>query len=294
MSKAPVILITGASGFIGSHLVQHFHRKGWTVIAAVRGTPPQFPDGVLYYHWDITQPPADDMLSGVDHLVHCAYMKFESNKDADRINIEGTKKLLELSRKNDVRTNVFLSSMSAAEDALSHYGKQKFTIEKLFDSSNDVVMRPGLVLGNGGLFKEISKFIREKGMIPLIDGGRQPMQTIYIDDLVAAIDIAVEKKMSGMYTVAEASSVPYHEFYKALAAMLKVKARFVSVPSWIVSAAITVFSGLGIKIPVSKENLRGLKNLKFIDTRSDLDKLGIKARTWKESLETLENINKPV
>jgi nucleoside-diphosphate-sugar epimerase len=287
MSKQPVILITGASGFIGSRLVEHFHRKGWTVIAAMRGTPSQFGDGVLYYHWDLAGIPQPDMLSGVDYLVHCAYMKYDSSSESDKINIEGTRNLLDLARKSGVRRNIFLSSMSAGADALSHYGKQKFMIEKFFSSKADTVIRPGLVLGNGGLFSEMSKFIREKRIVPLIDGGRQPLQTVYIDDLVAAVDSALEKELPGTFTVAETLPVPYREFYRALAEMLKVKAKLIPVPSWLVSAGISVLGGLGMKIPVSKENLRGLKNLKFSDSSSDLMKLGIKVRTWKESLLTL-------
>lgn len=289
MSKAPVILITGASGFIGSHLVEHFHRKGWTVIAVVRSTPPQAIEGVLYYHWDIAKQPGEDMLAGVDHLVHCAYVKFDNNKDADRINIEGTKRLLELSRRSGVKRNIFLSSMSAGENARSHYGRQKFEIEKLFNAENDTVIRPGLVLGNGGLFSEMSKFIREKKIVPLIDGGRQPLQTIHIDDLVKAVDAALQKQLHGVFTVAETKPVLYSEFYKALAEALKVKAKFVPVPSWMVSAGIAVFSMLGVKIPVSRENLLGLKSLKFTDTSSDMSRLEVQARSWKESLQALSS-----
>lgn len=288
MSKQPVILITGAAGFIGSHLAEHFNKKGWTVIAAVRGIPPQLGDGVLYYHYDITKLPNEDMLVDVDYLVHCAYVKYDDNKDADRINIEGAIRLLELSRKSGVKKNIFLSSLSASEDALSHYGKQKFAIEKLFNTERDAVLRPGLVLGNGGLFSEMSKFIREKKMIPLIDGGRQPLQTVYIDDLAVAAEAVFNKNLNGTFTVAEATAVPYQEFYRTLAKTLKVKAKFIPVPSWILSAALTVSGILGIRIPVSKENLLGLKNLKFTGTRNDLERLGIKVRSWKASLETIE------
>lgn len=288
MSKQPAILITGAAGFIGSHLVDHFHKKGWTVIAAMRGTPPQFGEGVLYYHWDIAREPAEDMLADVDFLVHCAYVKYDSSKEADRINIEGAERLLELSRKSGIKQNVFLSTMSAGADALSHYGKQKYAIEKLFNTGKDLVIRPGLVLGNGGLFSEMAKFIREKKIVPLIDGGKQPLQTVYIDDLVAAVDAAIEKHLHGTFTVAEASAVPYSEFYKALVKMLKIGARFIHVPSWLLSAAITVSNVLGIKIPVSKENLLGLRTLRYVDTSHDLEKLGVQLRSWEESFRAIE------
>jgi nucleoside-diphosphate-sugar epimerase len=190
-----------------------------------------------------------------------------------------------------VRRNIFLSSMSARATALSHYGRQKYEIEKLFDTSNDTVIRPGLVLGNGGLFSEMVKFIRGRKLVPLINGGKQPLQTVHIDDLVTSIDAVIEKNLPGSFTVAEPVPVEYREFWRVLGETIGVRPVFVPVPSFVISAALKVFAIMRVKIPISKENLLGLKSLIFIETKADLEKLGITARSWKDSLSTLDKNN---
>lgn len=73
-------------------------------------------------------------------------MKFDQNKNADKINIDGTKKLVEFCRKKNIKP-LFFSSFSAHKEAISHYGKTKLELEKLFDISKDVILKPGFVLG---------------------------------------------------------------------------------------------------------------------------------------------------
>src|SRR5215831_17467091 len=173
MGDVPTVIITGAAGFIGSHLVTHFVTQRWKIIAFVRTVPERTLPTVQYVKYDLNDSVEERVFSGADFLVHCAYI--EGNIDG---NIHGVRRLLAASRRHTLKRNIFISSISAHEAALSQYGKQKFLCEKLFDSAVDTIVRPALVLGHGGLFQRMSEYLQKGRRIPLIDGGRQPMQTV--------------------------------------------------------------------------------------------------------------------
>ena len=288
----PSVIITGANGFIGSNLVKHFYEKGWRVLALVHNLPTLKLTGVEYYQYDLSTSIDEAIFDKADYLIHCAYIKYDSKAskasiDSNQININGAKQLISLSKKHRLKHNIFLSSMSAQPEAESNYGKQKFALEKFFVGENDLVIRPGLVLGSGGLFYQMSDFIKKNKLIPLISGGKQPLQTVFIDDLILAIDRAIQKNISGNYTVAEPTAVSYQEFYQALCEKLKIDARFVSVPYFLVDLGVTFFSLLKIRLPITKENLLGLKTLKAVDVTKDLNKFGLTVRSYKESLKNI-------
>lgn len=273
------IIITGASGFIGSHLVTHFAQRGWKVTALVRAFPETSAANVIYVKYNLQEQLAEGAFAGADYLVHCAFIKNDIE-----MNVEGTKKLLGMSRKNNLKKNIFISSFSAGKDALSMYGKQKYEVEELFNSKQDCIVRAGVVIGNGGLFKQVSDHIRKGKMIPLVDGGKQPLQTIYIDDLVRVIEKIFSEDFSGIFSVAETAPVLYKDFFRAVCEKHQVKPRFIPVPFYVLNLAVSAGEFLGIPLPISKENILGLKNMRAVDTANDLQKLGIIVSSYKESL----------
>jgi len=60
--------------------------------------------------------------------------------------------------------------MSAHDGAESVYGRQKLAIEQLFNTKKDISLRGGLIIGNGGIVKEMVMFMRSKHLVPLIGG----------------------------------------------------------------------------------------------------------------------------
>lgn len=261
------VVITGANGFIGSHLAKYFQDRGWNVIALTRK------------EFDLNKQPDEKYFQNADALIHCAYKKnsFEEN-------IDGTKRLLEISRKCGIKKNIFLSSFSAREEAISKYGRQKFTIEKLFNSETDCSVRAGVVLGNGGLFRQMSEHIRKGKFIPLIDGGNQPMQTILIDDLVLIIEKIIMENYSGIFSIADPISISYKDFFTVLSQHLGIKPKFIFIPFSILDFFLSLTEFFHIKLPIARENVLGLRKAQVIDTKPDLEKLGVKISNYKESL----------
>lgn len=282
----PTIIITGANGFIGEHLIHYFFENGWRVKALVRKVPVEIVRDVEYIVYDLEKTPDESIFDSVDYLVHCAYLKFDQNKNADKINIDGTKKLVEFCRKKNIKP-LFFSSFSAHKEAISHYGKTKLELEKLFDISKDVILKPGFVLGKKGLSGELIKRIKTFKFFPLIGGGAQPIQTIHIDDLCLIIELAFERNIVGLFYVAEPDAISMRVFYEEIAKQLNKKIRFIPFSLPLLYFVCRVFEAIGLKLPVSSENVLGLKHLTKFETNKDLKKLDVTLKNYRESLQAV-------
>ncbi len=284
--KRPTLVLTGANGFIGKHIASYFTDKGWNVIAAVRNAPIKQLQHVLYTKHDLAKSESVCLPDEVDVFIHAGYIKQSACREAFLLNKQSSLQFLKALEKTKAK-KIFLSSLSADPNALSVYGKQKAAIEDLFLADNGTIIRAGLVLGDGGLFGAMRNYLKIKNKIPLFGSGEQPLQTVYIHDLVKAIDIIISKDLKGKLVVATEEPVPYIEFYKALAATVNVKPKFMKIPYWFAELGISIGNLMGRKLPVTKDNLLGLKQMKKIDSVADLKKLDLKLKDYKESFSEL-------
>jgi nucleoside-diphosphate-sugar epimerase len=282
--RRPTLLITGATGFIGSHLASHFAARDWNVIALVRHIPQKPATNILYSFHDLLSNHPAEIPDDIDVFIHAGYIPQEKENDALKENTQAASLLLRSLEDKNVKQKIFLSSLSADENALSVYGKQKAAIEKLFLKQNGTVIRAGLVLGDGGLFASMRDYLQRKRLVPLFGKGDQPVQFVHVDDLGVAIEAVVVKNLTGKFVVASDAPMPYREFYTQLCKTIGVAPRFVRVPFWLAGMMIGTAGALGMKLPVTKDNLLGLKQMKHIASADDLRKLGVTLRSLQESL----------
>ena len=282
----PTIVITGANGFIGEELVHYFFENGWHVKALVRNVPKEIVRDVEYIEYDLNRIPDETIFDSVDYLVHAAYMRYDKSNNADLINVEGTKIIVNICRKKNIKP-LFLSSFSAHKYTESHYGRTKLECEKLFDISTDVVLKPGLVIGKKGLASELVKTINNSSFFPLIGGGDQPLQTIHVDDLCLIIEQVFERNVTGLYHVAEVEAISMKQFYQEIAIQLKKKITFIPFPLPLLFFICKIAEAIGMHVPVSSESVLGLKQLIEFDTKADLGKLDVTLKNYSESIKSI-------
>jgi len=273
----PVVAITGASGFVGSALARRFAASGWDVVALVRNPRATRSDVVRAVPYDLQGGPPPGALAGVDCLVHTAYVKGDL-----AVNVEGTRRLVDAARADGASSAVFVSSMSAGSPSI--YGQQKQLTETLFDGPHDAVIRPGLVIGDGGLLGETVRFMRRWRIVPLVDGGQQPMQTIGVEDLASAIQTVVEHRLAGVWTIADPRPVTYAHVYRAIAAALGLRVLFVPIPFAALLAAVRGARLLRLPLGLSEDNLRGLRASRYVDSTADLERLGLEVEPLEHRL----------
>jgi nucleoside-diphosphate-sugar epimerase len=284
------VAVTGATGLLGRALCLHLEAYGWSVRALARRDDPELTRrGIPTLPCDLPDHIDAKTLEGCDILVHAAYTtRYRTLEDARRTNEEGTQRLLQASRRANINRFVFISSLSAHPDALSYYGQSKLRIESLLDQTRDLTIRPGLLLSlEGGLFKRMLETVRRSPLVPLFGGGRQPIQTLHIDDCCVAIRLALETSRRGSLSVAEPEPTDFRGLMVLTAEALGRHPRMIDIPIGPSLAALRLAERMGLRLPASSENLLGLLSLRPVETAADLSALGIRVRRAAESIRTL-------
>ncbi len=283
MNKA--VVITGTNGFIGRALAERFIKNGWKVYALQRKSEESTGQRKII-HYSINQAFDEAAIQDIHLLIHCAWQPFSSKEpDADTINFEGTRKLQQFAHQKGAKF-IFISTLSAHADVASHYGLNKLKTENLIDNNKNLTLKLGLVIGNeGGLFQKIAAIIRKSKFIPMVDGGRQPMQTIWMEDLFSVIIKSYETNLCGNYAVAENNPITMRELYQLIANQKKAKPIFFSIPYQLVYVVMRIPEILHLPLGLTTENLKGLKQLKAFDTATIQAKLKLSFSTAKETIE---------
>jgi nucleoside-diphosphate-sugar epimerase len=281
----PVVAITGANGFIGSALAQFLENAGYPVITLARKKYGLKNGQERLY--DLRQPPAADLLAGVDVLIHCAVVWADGQVDAEQLNYQGTDKLITRARNNGVKKIIFISSVSAHDKAISAYGKGKFRTESLFDLQKDVVLRCSLVIGQGGLFGRMLHHALSKRIIPLFYKGRQQVQIISIDDVLTSVLTIITGNLAGRYLLANRQHITYRSLFETIARVYKKRIIFIPVPVSIIQLLIKITSLLKLPFPVNKENIQGLRTVQFMDPEASLQQLQLNPAPLEEKLQNL-------
>ncbi len=287
MSKK--IVITGANGFIGSNLTEYLANKGHEIYALVHYLYKAPPENIIYRAFDLHSFGSDVIPEGTDIVIHAAYIPYRKGSMQADINYKATKRLYDLSKRKGVKQFIFLSSLSAQGEALSHYGKSKFATAELFNIEKDLVLEPGLVLGNGGLYKQIRQIINKNNLIPLIGGGKQSFQSISITDLQLIIEHSINQQISGKFTIAESEPIIMKDLYLGIAKNLGKQIKFITLPYWITDIIFNIIDKFNIKLGVNKENYLGLKQMKYRKVCDSENVFGVRIKSLEDSLEELNS-----
>ena len=180
------IAITGARGFVGALLARRFEDAGWNVTRLSHSTTAGEGDAVPFRLGDAV-PPEVFRDPQVTALVHCAYdFKAISRAEIHRVNVEGSRKVLEAAAAGGVERIAVMSTISAFEGCRSLYGRSKLEIEAAAPAGA-LVVRSGLVWADGpptggGMFGSLSKSVNA-GVVPLVGGGAYPQYLVHEQDL---------------------------------------------------------------------------------------------------------------
>jgi nucleoside-diphosphate-sugar epimerase len=225
-------------------------------------------------------------MRDVDVLVHAAFLRAgRTVHESSRRNIGATVRAYGACAATEARF-VFLSSLSATPQARSEYGRHKYALERALANCAALVLRPGLIVGNGGLIAALHAAVL-RGFVPLVDGGTQLAQVVGIDDLADAILLSLGPRLAGSYTVCAAESITIRAIAESLAERADAQPRYLSIPWRPAFAGASLAEAIGLTLPLTTENLWGLRNTTLQMPSAELQQLGWRARDWRELLPAL-------
>ena len=269
-------MITGANGFIAKKIARILKEEGLFVIGTSRN-PSFVPDYDEVVSGILSEPLKDIFGNNkIDAVVHCAYDKDEM----DNVNnAEGTLIWAEQAEKSEVELQIFLSSISADNDALSPYGRKKYEVEKWFTAHNQVVFRLGLVIGNGGLFGRIISTVKKSPVIPLIDRGETLMYPSDVDTISKIVRDTIlnknEVKRGRVWCLQQENPVLFVDILREIRKQYDLTRLFVPVPYFAISTLLTLIEKLKfLKLGINAENLKWSRQVQDKKFKSDLKYLG--------------------
>jgi nucleoside-diphosphate-sugar epimerase len=210
------ILVTGATGLIGRHLVRQLLQKGNRVrIFVRRQPPPEFMDdcNVEVFLGDLGDPAAvDRAVAGTEIVYHVGATMKGSAHDHERGTVSGTQNLVDSVLRHDVQRLVYISSLSCLHAAAAGrgavvtenwpiepspakrgaYTQAKTEAERIvLDAVRE--LRPGRVFGPGMTLLTPDVARRIGKLFVILGNGTRELPLVYVEDVVNAIVLAAEK-----------------------------------------------------------------------------------------------------
>ena len=260
-----VCLLTGASGFIGSHVAQQLVSEGHQVRCLVRSSSnTKFLEtlGIELATGDLTDRASlKQAMTGCRYVIHCAAMVSDwgTTSEIARVNVGGTRNLLEAATHAVVdrfvhfsTTDVYGHPGAADVDETyvprgfsNWYSQTKWEAEEEVrryereHALSAVILRPATVYGPRSVevIGKMAKAIRDGNML-LVDGGRAIAGLCYIDNLMDATMLALrhERAPCQAFNVSDGLSITWKEFTDSLAAALGSKPVRFHAPYWLANA----------------------------------------------------------
>jgi len=195
------LLVTGGTGFVGTHLVNALVRRGHEVAVLARRA-----DHARNRYNRPVEPRRGDVLdaaslpaaiAGRDAVIHLVGIIHEKgNQTFDRMHREAVENVVAAMSASGVRRLLHMSAVGAAEDSPSEYGRTKAAGERVVRQSglDWTIFRPSIVFGPGDGFVSLLAPIVDKNpvFIPVIGKGRTRFQPVSVYDVARVFGDALE------------------------------------------------------------------------------------------------------
>jgi nucleoside-diphosphate-sugar epimerase len=312
------VLVTGGGGFLGRAIVRMLQAQGDEPRVLGRGEQPELArDGIPVHRGDIADSASvHRALAGCDAVVHTAAMigSWGRARDFERVNVLGTRNVIDACRALNVRKLVFTSTPSVvhcggdvcgadesapyASSFDAHYPRTKAIAERMVLLANDsrlrtVALRPHLILGPGDTQLLPRAVARARaGKLRLPGGPAKLVDWTYIDDAARAHLLALSSETCGgkAYFISQGQPVPIAELItRAVAAAGGPELPARRIPSWALYAAgclaEAAFSALriyGREPPITRFVARQLTTAHWFDITAARRDLGFAPRASLE------------
>ncbi|WP_165423756.1 SDR family oxidoreductase [Ktedonosporobacter rubrisoli] len=228
-----MILITGATGYVGSHLAQRLAETGERPRCLVRDLDKSarvLPvEKLEIVQGDTTRIDSlEPAVKGIDTIVHCAFITADRKQLGpdfyDATNVQGTANLVQVAQAAGVKRVIEIGGLGTKPDRPGSYMQGRYAAELLLSQSTLewTIIRPSVLFGKDAPFiKGLVELIRSAPVVPLIGGGGMKFQPIYVEDVVSVIIEVLrepERTTNKIYTI---GGPAYYTFAQILAELLK-------------------------------------------------------------------------
>jgi NADH dehydrogenase len=281
-----LVLVTGASGVLGSKTLAGLRRGGWRVRALAHRRSVEGADELAWGSLTDAQSLAA-ATEGAAVVLHLAAITHSRRASAyEEINVAGTRSLLRAAARSGVERFVYVSTRAIGPGG-GAYSRSKADAERLVQESglDATVVRLPEVYGGGGKegLDRIMELARAGRPIPLVGDGAELVCPIHIDDAVAALVAALPRGVSsGKTYVLAGECVPLDEFVRTCAEAFSTTSRQLHVPVPLV--AVLAQLSRFLPLPLYPDQLARLRSAKPPPTPEAGAELGFHPRPLRKGV----------
>ncbi|HEY9677430.1 MAG TPA: NAD-dependent epimerase/dehydratase family protein [Drouetiella sp.] len=287
--RGATVVVTGASGLVGSHVVEYLTNNNYDVVAVLRTVPDylqKFADnhkgeGTLRFHIaDVTSKESlAKAFAGAQAVVHAAGSvdAFGTREAIFATNVDGTKNALEAAKDAGVTHFIFISSLSVItgqgdqynvdeteplKPCGENYADSKIEAEKAVmayagkGSMCVTSLRPGFIYGprERSWMPRLINSIRT-GKAMLIDGGTKETNVIYVGNLSVAVQKTLfnQAAYGQVYNLTDGQKISKKMLFDSIADGLKLPRVTKKIPGGVAKFACEVISSIAPSLPVDKQ-----------------------------------------
>ncbi len=285
------VLVTGGTGFVGTHLVNGLLRRGHAVAVLARSpakTRNRYNRPVESVGGDVLDPASlAAAAAGREALIHLVGIIHEKGGQTfDRMHRQATENVVAAAKAAGVRRYLHMSAMGSSEDSPAAYGRTKAAGEKAVRASglDWTIFRPSIIFGPGdGFVTLLAPIVRgNPGFIPVIGPGTTRFQPVSIFDVTRVFADALEKPetVGQTYEVGGPEILTLNEIDRDIAAAVgKPGKPLIHFPLWYGRLLASGFEwlarrGVFADPPLTRDQLRSLSRDNTGDTSPTIATFG--------------------
>ena len=275
-----MILVTGANGFVGKHVVDALRADGRDVRALVRDASRAdalAQQGVELAEGDVTNPASlRAALTGCDTVIHLVAIRQGRPEQFQRVMVDGTRNLLAAAKDAGVQRFIHMSALGTSaetKDLVPYFGA-KWTMEQDVKTSGlpYVIFRPSFIFAkDGGILPTFATIAKLAPVTPITGSGKQRIQPIWADDVGAYFAKAVDLDATTNHTfeLGGPDAVSWNEFWERLKHARGSRRPSFHVPIGLMRLNALVTERLPGNIPLTRDLLKMLEAGDNVVTTAD-------------------------
>ena len=290
-----MILVTGATGFVGPKVVHALRAQDREVRCLVRR--PARATALKAWGSEVVAGDLTDAGSlgravrGCEAIVHLVAIITGSPDEFERVMVKGTRDLVAAAREAGVRRFLLMSALGVSEESkdLVPYYRAKWEMEQAVGAAGleHVIFRPSFVFGrDGGVLPMFIRQVRWSPVVPVVGDGERRLQPIWVDDVAAYLAKAVDLPAAAnrVFELGGPDQPTWNALYERIARVLgKRRAQF-HLPVSLVRVGAAVAERLP-RAPITRDQLKMLEAADNVcDNTLARDVFGIEPLSLEEQL----------
>lgn len=290
-----MILLTGATGFIGSRVLKALSQKDLKIRCLVRTPKASKDTNITYFTGDVLD--RDSLVSAtkeIDTVYYFIHMMGNQPKGEqekfDVLDRKAIENMVEACKINKVKRIIHLTGMRNEKEELSHHLRSRKEVEDIIKNSgiSYTVFRASMIIGHGGAaFDIMDTVVKKFPIIPIFDWGNTQIQPIFIDDVIKYLVESLKKKetINKCYDIGCRQIMTYRELIQQYANELGLKRRFIRIPgTWHWISALIIGELSTVDPNVVYWLIESLKNNMVCELNDLNEILGFEPLPFRESL----------